>query len=1095
MDIGEWLRDLGLERYTAAFDANDIDAEVLPALTAEDLIALGVTSVGHRRRLLAAIESLAAPVSQPNVVTKTAKAERRQITVLFCDMVGSTPLSVRLDPEDMREVIRAYQSTCTRLVAQYDGTVANFIGDGLLVYFGWPRAHEDDAERAVRAGLSLVHAVGALTVPGGEALSVRVGIATGSVVVGDLFHEGPAQAHSAVGETPNLAAALQALAAPGQVVTGESTQRLLGTGYDLQPLGTQTMPGIAQPVACFLVRGERPTESRFDARAAHALLPMVGRVYELAVLMERWVLAQADDGQAILLVGEAGIGKSRIAHALLDAVAAQPHVHLRYQCSPYHADSPLWPLIQHLAHAIELRPEQSLDTSLDRLEALLDQAGGDTHAEAPVIAALVGLDGSARYGPLQLSAQELRSRTLETLVGQVLRLASRQPVLMIVEDTHWIDPTTLELIERTLERITGSRLLIVLTSRPDHQPHLGAHPQVTRLTLNRLDRVEAETIVTQLGGNRLPHDIVKTIVAHTDGVPLFVEELTKAVLETGETSVPASLHDSLIARLDRVPQVMDVAQIAACIGREFDHALLTAIAERPADALNDALGQLIDAELIFRRGVPPSAHYTFKHALVQDAAYQSLLRSRRQQLHARILQALEPNPAATPAEVLARHAEGAGFAAKAIDYWRQAGEVALKQSAYHEAAAYFGSAIELIETQADSPQRREQELVLQVHLGNALSAAEGYGAASTQGAYARAFTLFRTVGSIGDATLRSSMFYGHWTGFYGIGEFPNALQHAKDYLAQAEADRSDVDLLVAHRLVGTSSLLMGDLAEAQEHFRRSLARYNPEHHRGLAAQHGMETGVMACCNLAWVLGLAGAPDQARVQLERAGQLMTHVTNVNARANFHSQTANAALGWRDIRTVRHHGELLAALAGEYRMPLWSSNAVALLAWATHEQGRSLEAIADYERGLASRKALKQVAMTPFYCSRLAVALAACQRADEALWMSQQAIVDSDRATQRWCMAELWRSRGDVFLLGTHRNTVEATRCFEHALSVARSQGARQFELRAATSLAKLFFDEGRRREAHDLLAPVCGAFTEGFDTADLVEARTLLDALV
>jgi predicted ATPase len=897
-----------------------------------------------------------------------------------------------------------------------------------------------------------------------------------------------------VGETPNLAAALHALAAPGQVVLAESTRRLLGAAFDLKPLDVQLLDGIAQPVAAFLVHGEHSTRSRFEARTGPSPSAMVGRTYELAALMERWMLAQAGEGQAVLLVGEAGIGKSRLTRALLDAVAAQPHVRLRYQCSPYHADSPLWPLIQHLAHAIDLQLEQSLDTSLDRLEALLDQAGGDTRAEAPLIAALVGLDGSTRYGPLPLSAQELRSRTLEALVGQALRLAARQPVLMIVEDTHWIDPTTLELIERVLERIAGSRLLIILTSRPDHQTRLDGDPQVARLTLNRLDRVEAETIVAQLGGNRLPHDTMKTIVAHTDGVPLFLEELTKAVLETGQTSVPASLHDSLMARLDRVPQVKDVAQIAACIGREFDHALLAAVAEKPADALDTALGQLIDAELIFRRGVPPSAHYTFKHALVQDAAYESLLRSRRQQLHARILEALESNATTTAAEELARHAAGAELTAKAIDYWRQAGEVALKQSAYHEAAGYFGSAIKRIETQADSRQRREQEMVLQVRLGNALTAADGYGAASTQGAYARAYTLFRTVGSIGDATLRSSMFYGHWTGLYVRGEFPKALRHAKDYLAQAEADRSDVDRLVAHRLVGTSSLLMGELTEAQEHLRRSLEQYDPDRHRGLAARHGMDTGVLACCHLAWVLGLAGASSQARVLLERADQLMADVTNVNARAIFHSQVAVAALGWRDAQTVRHHGELLAALAGEYRMPLWNASAVVLLAWATHEQNRPLEAIADYERGMAARKALKQVAMTPFYCARLAVALAACQRADEALWMSQQAIVDSDGATQRWCMAELWRSRGDVFLLSTHRDPCEATRCFEHALSVARSQGARQLELRAATSLATLLLDEGKRQQAHDLLAPVHAWFTEGFDTADLQEAAVLLQQL-
>jgi class 3 adenylate cyclase len=578
LDVARWLAEQGLGHHAEAFAENGIAGDVLCELTDADLRELGL-NLGDRKRLLKAIAAVTAASTDARAETgePTAgaavprEAERRQLTVLFCDLVGSTELAGRLDPEDMRKVLRAYQNTVAGEIGRFEGHVAKFMGDGVLAYFGYPRAHEDEAERAVHAGLALAQTVGRLKVPTGKALSARIGIATGLVVVGDLIGEGAAQEEAVTGDTPNLAARLQGIAAPGQVVIADGTRRLLGASFDLEDLGARELKGIGGAVPAFAVTGERPVESRFEAMSGPTLLPMVGRDLELALLRERWALAKAGEGQGVLLVGEAGIGKSRISRALLDAHADEPHIRIRYQCSPYHVDSALWPVIQHLSHAAGITASDPLDANLDRLEALLGRGREGVADVAPLIADLIGLDGGARYGTLNLTPQMKRARTLDALVDQLLGLAVRQPVLMVLEDAHWIDPTTLELIEQCLERIAAARVPILLTSRPDRQPALAAHPHITRMSLNRLGRAVVECMVASLGGDRLPTETIDTIVARTDGVPLFVEELTKTVLEIGETSIPASLHDPLMARLDRIPEVKEIAQIAAVIGREFDY--------------------------------------------------------------------------------------------------------------------------------------------------------------------------------------------------------------------------------------------------------------------------------------------------------------------------------------------------------------------------------------------------------------------------------------------------------------------------------------------------------------------------------------------
>src|SRR6516162_5115855 len=719
MDVGGWLRSLGLGQYEALFRANEIDADILPELTEVDFEKLGLP-LGHRKRLLRAISGLAAPgtlaeTSAASSASTGAKpqdaAERRQLTVMFCDLVGSTALSVRFDPEELREEIRAYQNTVSGVVARYDGFVAKFMGDGVLAYFGYPRAHEDDAERAVRAGLEIAAEVTSLETRGTEPLAVRIGIATGLVVVGDLVGEGSAQEQAVVGETPNVAARLQALAEPGQIVLAGATRRLVGDLFRLTDLGRQKAKGFAEPVDAFAVEGVAAAESRFEA-ARRGLTDLVGRVAESALLRDRLREAWAGAGQIVLLSGEAGIGKSRLAAQLAAEVASEPHTRLRYQCSPYHRDSVLYPFVVALGRTARLAAGDPPETQLDKLEAIL--APARIAGTAPLFASLLSIPTGDRYPPLALSAAQQRRLTLAALLDQLEALARQKPVLMLFEDAHWADATSLEVLDLTVERVRALPVLMLITFRPEYEAPWAGLSHVTSVALDRLAPAEIETLAEHVAGRPLPPEVTAQIVAKTDGVPLFVEELTKTVLESRllvaepqgwrldgplpPFAIPATLQDSLAARLDRLGPVKEIAQIGAAIGREFSYPLLRAVAGRDEPALRAALVQLEEAELLFRSGVPPDARYTFKHALVQDTAYETLLKSRRQILHRQIADVLRgefPAVAAAEPELVAHHLTQAGLDEPAIEWWGKAGDQALRRSAFKEAAAHLGKAIEL----------------------------------------------------------------------------------------------------------------------------------------------------------------------------------------------------------------------------------------------------------------------------------------------------------------------------------------------------------------------------------------------------------------
>ena len=712
--VKQWLEQLGLPQYAEVFAENDVDLDAVRFLGDSDLEKLGI-SLGNRKKLLNAIARLDGhaavpggsdrPTDQPS---HHAEAERRQLTVMFCDLVGSTELSRQHDPEQLRELMHAYQQACGSVIEKYDGHVAQYLGDGLMVYFGWPRAHEDDSERALRASLDIIEAVKVVEAP--SPLRVRIGVATGPVVVGQTGAGDASVPKLAVGETPNLAARLQGMAAADEIIIAPSTRRLAGATFDYQDLGSHTLKGILEPVHASRVLGLGQAEGRFEATRTGGLTPLVGREEELALLLHRWEQARAGEGQVLLLAGEAGIGKSRIARALRERVEGQACLRLRYQCSPFHTQSPLYPVVEHLERTAGFVRDASVEDKLDKLEALLRRALADEELPtiAPLFAALLSLPVD-RYPPLNYAPQKHKECTLEALTVQLTALSKRYPLLMVFEDLHWVDPTTQELLDLLVERIARLPVLLLVTYRPEYAHHWTDEAHVTTLTLNRLDHALGAQLADNVTGNKsLPKEVLDQIVAKTDGVPLFLEELTKAVLESGlvrltaqgyeltgpvtSLAIPSTLQDSLMARLDRLSEVREVAQIGACIGREFAHDLLSEVSPLPQDKLQAAMEQLASAQLVFRRGIPPNATYTFKHALVQDAAYQSLLRSTRQQLHAQIARALEahwPETSDSQPELLARHFGAAGLVDDAIAYWCKAGALALQRVALNESIAHL----------------------------------------------------------------------------------------------------------------------------------------------------------------------------------------------------------------------------------------------------------------------------------------------------------------------------------------------------------------------------------------------------------------------
>jgi class 3 adenylate cyclase/predicted ATPase len=1094
MDVAEWLRRIGLEQYEPAFRANEIDARVLPSLTAEDLKDLGVSLVGHRRRLLDAIAALgaAAPAATAAAPIQT-DAERRQLTVTFCDLVGSTELSARLDPEDLREVIAAYHRAVAEIVAGFDGFVAKYMGDGVLVYFGYPRAHEDDAERAVRAALDVVDAVGRLDVKS-VPLQARVGIATGLVVVGDLIGEGSAREQSVVGETPNLAARLQALAEPDAVVVAAGTRRLLGDLFEYRDLGAVAVKGIAGPVPAWQVLRPSAVASRFEALRGSALTRLVGRDEEIDLLLRRWARAKAGDGQVVLVSGEPGIGKSRIAAALAERLHAEPHLRLRYFCSPYHQDSALYPFIDQLGRASGFARDDPPAAKLEKLEALLARAEPPDE-DVALLADLLSLPASERHPLPNLSPLRKKERTLEALIRQLEGLARRQPVVMVFEDAHWTDPTSRELLDLAMERVRTLPVLLIVTFRPEFQPPWTGQPQVTVLALSRLDRRDRTALVTQIaGGDALPDDVIGQIAERTDGVPLFVEELTKSVLESGVTllGIPTTLHDSLMARLDRLGSVRRVAQIGAAIGREFSYSLLRAVSGLSEDELQTALARLVASELVFQRGMPPEAIYPFKHALVQDVAHGSLLRNTRQQLHGQIAEALEthsPELIDNQPEIFAQHYAAAGLAERSATYWGKAGRRSVTRSAMAEAAAQFQMGLDQLALLPDDPERQRQKLEFWSALAAVLNAVKGFAAFETGQAYACARELWEQLASPSEFLQIPN---GECRYHLNRGELGRAQRVAEDVLRLSGERNDSAGLVLGHHSCGAILMLTGGFASSHPHLEEALALYDPTVHRSFVHQYGIHCQLVSPAFLGLVLFCRGFPDQALARSSAPIAEALRLAHPPSLAVYLSVSTRLVLLVGDSAALGERADQLVAVATEQGFPHWHAEGTIFRGWARVKNGDVAEGISLLRGGCAAYRATGAELWMPHYTALIAGACEIAGQIEEAVSLLDDALRIAERTGERWFAAELNRHKGQLLLRQGHSEAAEEL--YGKALGIAEEQEAKLWELRAAASLARLRCDQGLRGEAHDLLAPVYGWFTEGFDTPDLKEAKVLLDEL-
>jgi class 3 adenylate cyclase/predicted ATPase/tRNA A37 threonylcarbamoyladenosine biosynthesis protein TsaE len=1122
--ISDWLEQLGFGQYAPCFAENDINFAILSDLTDQDLKELGVSSLGHRRQLLRAIAELnSVEKGTPKLAPATAApltlqphdaAERRQVTVMFSDLVGSTALAARMDPEDLREIISAYQKCVAETVRRFGGFVAKYMGDGVLIYFGYPQAHEDDAEQAVRAGLELIEAVNELKPD--ASLQIRVGIATGLVVVGDLIGSGEAQERGIVGETPNLAARLQGIAEPNTVFIAEDTRKLLGNLFELRDLGLRELKGIIEPVRAWEALRPSSVASRFEALHTTGLTALVGREEELELLLRRWSRAKNGEGQVVLLSGEAGIGKSRLTAALLERLTAESHTSLRYFCSPQHTDSAFYPIIGQMERAAGLAHYDTLEARLSKLDTLLALTS-TTAQDAGLFAEMLSLAKDRRYPTLDLTPQQRRQRTLEALTSQFAELASQHPVLMIFEDIHWVDPTSLDALNRIVDRIKALPALLIVTFRPEFNAPWAGQSHVMSLTLNRLGERDATVIITRLVGNKeLPADVMAEIVERTDGIPLFVEEMTKAVLEAESEgkarrmaanmpspalAVPASLHASLMARLDRLGPAKEVAQIGAAVGREFTHALLAAVMRKPDTELESALDRLIAAGLLFRQGMAPHASYLFKHALVQDAAYGTLLREPRRALHARIAEALETQfteVGENQPELLARHCTEAGLIEKAAGLWGKAGQRSLERSALVEAVEQLTRALEQIATLPPTFVLRREQIKLQVALVNALTHVRGFAAPQTKAAVEEARILIERAQALGEAPedplLLFSVLYGVWVANRVAVNGDAMRELAEQFLALAAKQVATVPLMNGHRVMGISLLLTGDISEGRAHLDQAVALYDPAEHRPLATRFGVDIGVSILSYRSIALWLLGYPEAALADTNRAlreargfGQAASLMFALQHAALTHIQFGNYAAANADA-------DELDMLADEKDASLWKAFGTLMRGCLFTLTGKGSNAVHIFTSGIAAFQSTGATAFMPLFLSYLAAAHAESGQIDDAWSCIGEAATVVETTKERWWEAEVHRTAGEIALMAPEPNTARAQAYFERALKVARGQQAKSLELRAAMTMARLLRDQGKAVEARDLLAPVYGWFTEGFDTVDLKQAKALLDTL-
>jgi class 3 adenylate cyclase/predicted ATPase len=1113
--ITAWLTQIGLSQYAEVFQRNDIGIELLDSLTDQDLRDLGIQSLGHRKTFLkaiaesrdtgahASVSGIGTP-SPASAAQPSGDGERRQLTVLFCDMVGFTELANRVDPEVLQRIIRNYEDACAVCITRYDGYVFQRLGDGIVAFFGYPLAHEGEAERAIHAGLEIVETLSRLDVPDAGHLAVRIGIATGLVVVSSAEK-------GAVGETMNLASRLQGIAQPGSIVVSERVHRLAGGAFDYEDLGEPTLKGIARATHAFRVLGVGAAASRFEAATQEGLTPLVGREQEIGLLLERWALAQDGEGQVVLLSGEPGIGKSRILSALRERLEAQGAQTLRFQCSPYYVNSAFSPSIDNFERALKFGRDESPESKLDKLEALVVTHHGRSLSDVRFIASMLSIPTEARYGAISMTPQKFKDETLRSLVDLIEAVARKQPSVMLYEDVHWADPSSLEALDLLIDRVRTIPLLIVLTHRPEFQSRWSEHGHVSALNLSKLTKAQSATIVSRLaGGKSLPATLLDQILAKTDGVPLFVEELTKSILESGELkdaddhykyvgsahgiTIPATLRDSLMARLDRFMAVKEIAQIGAAIGREFSYELIAAVAPATQAELDQALQHLTESGLAFRRGSPPEATYAFKHALVQDVAYDSLLKSRRQELHAAIARTIEehfPEVRETDPGLLARHCERANRIQDAIAYRLRAGEQGRTRSAYPEAQAQFNEGLRLLQTIPSSEWADRTEVDLLTALGPVLMATEGQGSDAVRILYERAREL---CAKIGDEKQMFGVTFNFWTTKFICGELPLGRALSDELLTNAAALNDPGLMVQAQHTSWATHTWSGNLRIALRAAQEGRRLYDPvrdKHHKFLYGAHDP-----LCCASAfrayamWLLGYQDSAARARDETHREMLQLGHPFTVAIIGTIVMQICYLE---RDSERFADLSRSVLEISERNGFPATLAWAKVCNGWTMAHHGQS-EGLGLMDAAIGDIRKMNLRTQLPFYLGVQANSLWMRNSRDAALTCIDEALAMASRNDEHCFEPELHRMKGEMLLDADHPQWDAAQSCFLEAIRVSRRTEARSLELRAATSLARVWHSQGKRKEAHDLLAPVYNWFTEGFDTKDLKEAKELLKEL-
>ncbi|PXW85723.1 tetratricopeptide repeat protein [Nitrosomonas sp. Nm84] len=1124
--VSAWLDNLGLSMYRESFQDNAITWDVLPDLNADDLKGMGVL-LGHRKKLLRAIAQLSQSdeVTDPKVMPVAVmaeeqpfpperdQAERRQLTVMFCDLVDSTALSSRLDPEDLQEVIRRFLDTCGQAIGRFDGYIAKYMGDGMLVYFGYPHAHENDAERGVHAGLAILDEVKMLNRDNPHppfGIAVRIGIATGQVVVGELMGQDIAKERSVFGETPNLASRLQALAKPDQLIVDPATKRLVGKEFEFLNLGVFSLKGFDTSVEAWRVLSIRLSASRFDSYRSSQLTKFVGREQEMSLLLGRWRETVGGEGQVMLLSGEAGIGKSRMAHSLCDRLADEPYQTIQFQCSPYHTNTVLYPAITFLRQAAGLTSQDSVQVQLQKLDALARESAIHNQDMVSLLADLLSIEGDHLNSLLNVLSEKRKDMTLEALVQYLQGQADHGPVLFIVEDAHWLDPTTLELIMRIMGHIGQMRVLLLITSRPGFKPVWSEYSYVTSLTLSRLPRRDsAEFLATMTRGKALPLEVQQAILAKADGIPLYIETLTENVLESGlltegndsftlngslkGLTIPDNLQALLMERVDRLGSSKGIVQIGAAIGREFSYELLQAIAEMPDSQLKNALDLIVASGLIFQEGEIPLVTYHFKHALMQDAAYSMLAKKPRQALHARIAEALEgrfPEWANLEPELLAYHYEQAGLTGPAIDYWHRAARRDAERSANIEALHHFNQALALLKDLPQDLERNALELELLLARGVPMLSVKGYASDDVEHNYQRAKDLLQeNSGSV----QQFLAIRGLWAFYLVKGQLANARGLAENLYTLTRHEQN-LDLLIeAYHALGVSCFFLGRFDEAKTHLLVAKSLHDPNQQRSQIFFYGQDPGITARAFLARTFWILGEVDQAESLAQEAIGMARELEHP-----FTLVFALTSLSWlystlrNTERTLELTDEAI-AVSTQYSYKLGLAWATSFQGWALAKNGQE-EGLAKLINGLSATRATGASTNNTFTWALLAEIYLRSNRIDEGLAAIEEALKLAVPGGELFWHAELLRLKGELLLRQPDESVQEAEECLCEALKIAQEQHATMLELRATTSLAKLWRKRSKVDDAKRILNAVCSRFNERVDNLDLIEAKKILEQL-